>query len=137
MAYAVLTEEEKNRIRYHGGYLLTDPAAAIVLGVPAAAQPAFIVEQQMNRIPESAIAIIRNLIAKCDITEQNILLAQTRMVARSVDEVDLNPDEADQLRKEYRHWIGRLYGALGGPTNAYSSPFQVGGGASLNIPVIH
>ena len=135
MAYAVLTEEEKNRIRYHGGYLVVDPASAIIIGIPAATQPAFLVEQAMEHIPESAVAIIRNTVAKCDITENNIMLAQTRMVARSVDEIDLNPEEADQLRGEYRFWVQKLYDILGAPINAYASAFQSGGRPPLNIPV--
>lgn len=137
MATAVLTEEEKNRIRYHGGYLLTDPASAIILGIPAATQPAFLVEQALNHIPDSAVAIIRNLVAKCDITENNILSAQSRMVARSVDEVDLNPEEADQLRGEYRFWVQKLYDTLGAPLNAYASLYQSGGKMPLNIPITH
>lgn len=135
MAYAVLTEEEKNRIRYHGGYLLTDPASAITLGIPAASQPAFLVEQAMEHIPESAIAIVRNAVSKCDFTEQNIMLAQRRMVARSVDEIDLNPDEANQLRGEYRYWVQKLYDILGAPVNAYASAFQTGGRMPLNLSV--
>lgn len=135
MVLAVLTEEEKARIRYHLGYLQVMPASAIILGIPAASQPAFLVEQAMEHIPDNAIAIIRNLVAKCDITENNIMLAQTRMVARSVDEIDLNPDEADQLRGEYRYWVQKLSDNLGAPINAYASAFQSGGRMPLNISV--
>jgi hypothetical protein len=137
MPTAVLTEEEKARIRYHGGYLLTSVASAIILGIPAARQPAFLVEQAMEHIPDTAIAIIRNLVAKCDITEDNIMQAQTRMVAKSVDEIDLNHDEADQLRGEYRYWVQKLYDNLGCPINAYASAFQSGGRPPINIPVFN
>ena len=137
MANAILTEEEKARIRYHGGYLQINPAAAIILGFPAAAQPAFLVEQAMEHIPDTAIAIIRNLVAKCDITENNIMLAQTRMVAKSVDVIDLNPDEANQLRGEYRYWVQKLYDNLGAPINAYASAFQSGGRPPLNLSVVN
>ena len=137
MPTAILTEEEKARIRYHGGYLQITPASAIILGLPAATQPAFLVEQAMEHIPDTAIAIIRNLVAKCDITENNIMLAQTRMVAKSVDEIDLNPDEANQLRGEYRYWVQKLYDNLGAPINAYASAFQSGGRPPLNLSVVN
>lgn len=137
MPTAVLTEEEKARIRYHGGYLLTSVASAIILGLPAARQPAFLVEQAMEHIPDTAIAIIRNLVARCDATENNIFASQTRMKAKSVDEIDLNPDEADQLRGEYRYWVQKLYDNLGCPINAYASAFQSGGRPPLNISVVH
>ena len=137
MPTAILTEEEKARIRYHGGYLQITPASAIILGVPAATQPAFLVESAMEHIPDTAISIIRNLVAICDATERNIFESQRRMKVKSVDEIDLNPDEADQLRGEYRYWVQKLYDNLGCPINAYASAFQSGGRPPLNIPVVH
>lgn len=137
MANAVLTEEEKARVRYHLGYPQTDPVASIQLGVPAAGQPQFTVELQMNRIPNSAIATIRSLVGRCDVTEQAIFDCQSRMVAKSVDEVDLNPEEANMLRTEYRYWVQKLSDNLGAPINAYASAFQIGGRLPLNISVCH
>jgi hypothetical protein len=136
MPNAVLTEEEKARIRYHLGYPQTDPVASIQLGVPRASQPMFLVEGQMNRIPESAIALVRRCTAFCDATELRILESQERLAARSVDEVDMNPTEPDDLRKEYRFWVQRLADVLGAPINPYAAAFTAGA-SPLNVNVIH
>lgn len=136
MPNAVLSEEEKARVRYHLGYPQTDPISSIQLGVPGAGQPQFLVEGQLERIPESAIGIIRGIIARCDSTDQRILESQERLAAKSVDEVDLNPDEPNLLRQEYRFWVQKLADNIGAPINAYASAFQAGGRASLNIPVL-
>jgi hypothetical protein len=136
MTTAVLTEEEKARIRYHLGYPQTDPVASIQLGVPRSSQPMFLVETQMNRIPDTAIALIRICVARCDATEQRIMECQERMAAKSVDEVDLNPDEPEMLRKEYRYWVQKLADNLGAPINAYASAWQAGA-QPLNVPVLH
>ncbi len=136
MPNAVLTEEEKARVRYHLGYPQTDPVASIQLGVPASGQPQFLTEQQLNRIPDSAIGIIRGIIARCDSTDQKILESQERLAAKAVDEVELNPEEPDLLRVEYRFWVQKLADNIGCPINIYASAFQAGGRPPLNISVL-
>lgn len=136
MPNAILTEEEKARIRYHLGYPQTDPVASIQLGVPRASQPMFLVEGQMNRIPDSAIALVRRCVANCDATDQRILECQERMAARRADEIDLNENEADMLRKEYRFWVQRLADILGAPINPFAAAFTAGA-SPLNVPVLH
>ena len=136
MPNVTLTEEEKARIRYHLGYVQTDPVASIQLGIPRSSQPQFLVETQMNRIPDTAVALVRSCVAKCDATEQRILDCQERMAAKSIDEIDLNPDEANMLRREYRYWVQKLADNLGVPINAYASAWQAGA-QPLNVPVLH
>ena len=131
-----LTEEEKNRVRYHLGIPMTVAAASIILGFPASAQPAFLVEHALELIPSSAISTIRALIAKCESTDSGIFESQDRLVAKAVDEVDLNPDEAVLRRREYRYWVQKLADSLGVPYNAFAAAFQSGGPMPLNVPVL-
>ncbi len=135
MPTVTLTEEEKNRVRYHLGIPMTAPVASIQLGFPASAQPAFLVEHALELIPDTAVSIIRALIAKCDATDGGVYESQERLVAKSVDEVDLNPDEAVLRRREYRYWVQKLADALGVPYNAFAAAFQSGGPMPLNVPV--
>ena len=135
MPTVTLTEEEKNRVRYHLGIPMTSPAASIILGFPASAQPAFLVEHALELIPDSAISTIRAVIAKCDATDAGVFESQDRLVAKAVDEVDLNPDEAVLRRREYRFWVQRLADCLGVPLNAFAAAFQSGGPMPLNVPV--
>ena len=135
MPTATLTEEEKARIRYHLGIPQTFPVASIILGFPASAQPAFLVEHAMELIPDTAIAIIRAIVAKCDATDCGIFESQDRLVAKAVDEVDLNPDEAVLRRREYRYWVQKLADNLGVPLNAFAAAFQSGGPMPLNLSV--
>jgi len=136
MPNAVLTEEEKARIRYHLGYPQTDPVASIQLGVPRASQPAFLMEGQMNRIPDTVVALVRRVVANCDATDQRILECQERMAAESVGEIKMNGTEPDMLRKEYRYWVQRLADILGAPVNPFAAAFTAGA-SPLNVPVIH
>jgi len=137
MATVTLTEEEKNRVRYHLGIPMTFPVSSIQLGFPGSAQPAFLVEHALELIPESAISIIRAVISKCDATDCSIFESQDRLVAKAVDEVDLNPEEAVLRRREYRYWVQKLADCLGVPCNAFAAAFQSGGPMPLNVSVFH
>lgn len=135
-ALAVLTELEKNRIRHHLGYLVTQAAASISLGVPRASQPAFLVEFAMNSIPVDAIGQVRRWVAILDTTEETMVDAQSRLAAKRVGNIEMREDELDSLEREYLRWARRLADDLGVPLNVYSERFR-GSAGSLNIPVAH
>jgi hypothetical protein len=138
MANAVLTEQEKARIRHHTGYPLIDPVSSIVLGVPGSSQPMFLLELAMNRIPETAIGIIRNYIAVLDTIEQRLIDAQTRFSATKLGEITLRQDEPERIEAEYARWAKRLANDLGIPLNAFAERFNAGQGpAPMFIPRVH
>ena len=137
MSYVVFTEEEKARIRYHLGYLQSDLVFSTMLGVTALAQPQFLVEGQMNRMPDTAVMLVRNLIGKCDVTEQQMFEGQEYLVAKSVERVEINENQIDKLMERYRYWVQKLADQFGVPINAYSAAFQAGAGMQINAPRIH
>jgi hypothetical protein len=135
---AVLQEEEKARIRHHLGYLNVQPAASIQLGFPAASQPLFLVESAMNKIPETAVGIIRKTVSILDNIEDRLVDALDRLQAEKLSDVTLRADEHDALEREYVRWAKRLADDLGAPLNAYSERFRHGmAQASLSVPVQH
>ena len=136
MANALLTDEEKARIRYHLGYPQTEPVSSIQLGAPAFGQTMFMVESAMERIPVAAIGFIRQLVQILDRTEANIIDAQDFLVASAAGEVDINKDHIEQLRTEYARWAQKLADNLGAPINQFAAAFR-GSVNSINIPVIH
>jgi hypothetical protein len=133
MANAVLTDEEKARIRYHLGYPQTDPVSSIQLGSPAFGQPLFMVESAMERIPVAVIGIIRQLVQVLDHMEARIIEAPDFLVVSAAGEVDINKDYIEQLRTEYARWAQKLADNLGAPINQF---FQ-GSVNSINIRVMH
>lgn len=137
MPIAVLSEQEKARIRYHLGYLNITPAAAIQLGFPAASQTQFLVESAMNKIPDTAIGQIRQKVAILDGVEAKLVESQDRLAASSLGELTIREGEPDLLDKEYYRWACRLADDLGVPLNIYSERFRNGGGgaAPMNVPV--
>ena len=90
----------------------------------------------MNRIPETAIGLIRREIAILDNIEDRLLGALTRLEAEKLSEITLRKDEHDALEREYVRWAKRLADDLGATLNAYSERFRSGGGiAPLNVSV--
>lgn len=136
MANAVLTDEEKARIKYHLGYPQTDPVSSIVLGQRAFGQTSFMVDSAMDRIPTSVIGIVRQLVQILDLTEANIIDAQSFLVASAAGEVDINPNHIPNLEEQYAKWAKKLADTLGCPVNQYAAAFQ-GGCRSMNISVTH
>ena len=137
MSYVVFTEEEKARIRYHLGYLQSDLVFSTMLGVNALAQPQFLVEGMMNRMPDTAVMLVRNLVGKCDVTEQQMFEGQEYLVAKSVERVEINENQIDKLMERYRYWVQKLADQFGVPINAYSAAFTAGAGMQLNSPRVH
>jgi hypothetical protein len=136
MANALLTDEEKGRIRYHLGYPQTDRVSSIQLGAPAFGETKNMVDSAMERIPVAVIGIIRQLVQILDRTEANIIDAQEFLVASSAGGVDINHDHIEQLRIEYAHWAKKLADNLACPINQFAAAFQ-GSVNSINIPVLH
>lgn len=135
---AILTEEEKARIRHHTGYPLVHGVSSMQLGIPAVSQPMFLVELAMNNIPETAVGIIRNYIAIMDGIESRLLDSQTRFAATKLGDITLREDEPERIEAEYSRWARRLADDLGVPLNRFAERFSAGSGpAPMNISRMH
>lgn len=131
---AVLSNEEKNRLLYHLGYGLVSIADTFTLGVRAVSQPLWIASSAVNRIPESAVQMVRRLSVILDNIESVKIEAIERFAAQKVGEITLNPDEQDMLDQQYTTWAKRLSDVLLAPLNPYSERY-VTGRQRMNVPV--
>lgn len=133
MPNAILSEEEKYNILYHLGYLVANPTGSIQLGVPAASQPQFLVNTQMERIPQPAIGRVRSILSELEDIERQLSEARKRMRAAKLGEITLRQAgesatvETDALEHEYDRWGNRLANILGCPYYPYAKRYQNGG----------
>lgn len=131
-----LTQEERQQVRYHLGYLSVSPAVALNFGLPRPVQTLFLVEQAMDSIMPVAENKIRQIIGILDGIECRLVDAQTRLAAASLDNLTMRRDEPDALEGEYYRWGGRLADTLGVPFYAYSNRYKRHGkGFAGSIPV--
>lgn len=131
-----LDDREKERARYHLGYLAVQPAASIQYGIPRPIQTMFLVEVALNNLIEVAVDRVRRILQILDNTETRLVEAQERLAADALDTLKLRANEPDLLEREYARWGMRLADILGVPIYPYSqryrSAFAVHAG---NIPV--
>jgi hypothetical protein len=135
-----LTESERQRIRYHLGYLNVAPAASISYGMARPIQTLFIVDTALDNLLEESTDQCRRIVGVMDGIEETMVQAMTRFAASKLDNLELRSilkgeSETDALEREYTRWAGRLSDILGAPIYPYSTKFagRIGGG--LNVPV--
>lgn len=106
---------EKERIRYHMGYLQVQPAASISYGIPAPIQTLFLLESAMDRIISNAEDRVRKLITVLDEIECRMLDGQNYLMADQLADITIRKNHIDQLEDEYCRWAARLADTLGAP----------------------
>lgn len=129
---------EKERIRYHCGYLNVQPASSISFGIPVPIQTLFLIEQAINNVLPAAEDRIRKLIQLLDDIECKMVGGQDYLAVSGVDDIRIRPDHIDQLEHEYCRWASRLSDELGAPlypgAAKFRSLFMTGVGS---VPVRH
>jgi len=133
---AGLDSSEKERVRYHLGYLNTGIAGSIQFGLPQPVQTLFLVDQAMSILTDvNAVDRVRRHLKILDDVECRMVSAQSRLAAESLGEITLRADEIPQLEESYFIWASRLADQLGVPLYAYSNRFKGKGPRAGSIPV--
>jgi len=127
-----LTEGEKERIRYHLGYMETSfggnqAAASIQFGIPRPAQTLFLVESAIQELLTNLYAVerVRFILQNMDNIEQQIASASCMLAAEQLGEMKLRGAKSgetftDLLEREYVRWGYRLADVLGVPVYPFS-----------------
>jgi len=131
-----LDAREKERARYHLGYLAVQPAASISYGIPRPIQTMFLVETSLNNLIEEATDRVRRILKIMDDIEAKLVEAQDRLAASALDSLKLRENEPDMLEREYVRWGFRLADILGAPIYPYSTRYRSFSGVKAgSIPV--
>ena len=117
----MLTPAEKERIRYHTGYLNISQATAISLGFPSATQLQFIIESAMNSVLPDGERGVRRAIAELDCIEDQRSRFRNSLELVATGDTKIRGREAfEVLDDEYRKWCRKLLDTLGSPVNPFS-----------------
>lgn len=132
---ATLDNAEKERVRYHLGYMETSFAASMQLGIPRPVQTVFLLESAMGLITDgNAVQRVRSILAHLDHIEEQMKAATCSLVAEQVGDLKLRGNLPDLLEREYVRWAKRLADMLGVPLYAYSDRFRKGSaGRSISV----
>src|ERR1700690_2790040 len=135
------TEAEKERIRYHLGYLETSLAPSIAFGIPKPLQTVFLLEDSLGLIQNPYAADrVRHILCLLESLEKQLFEAVKTTAASELGTMKLHPLAAqgklytDSIEKEYGRWARRLADIMGVPLYPYSARFKKSGPGS-SIPV--
>lgn len=131
------SEQEKVRIRHHLGYLNVGQAYTFVAGTPAGVETQFLIEGAMQRVLPEAEVLARELLARCDSVEGQMMDNQDLLAVESVDEIKIRQDEFQALLKRYHYHRNGLANVLGVYPNPFDKRFSAGGGGGINVNVMH
>lgn len=116
-----LLESERARARHFLGYpSVQSMAASIALGVPAVSQPLFIVDAMFDKLSDGGVDAVRADLCQLEDIESQLSSARSRMKAKAIGELEMNPQEAAMLRTEFLYWQRRLADDLGCIPNPYA-----------------
>jgi hypothetical protein len=131
-----MTKEEKVMIRHHCGFLNVTAVSTFALGTPAAVETQFIIEGAMDRILPEAEGLARRCLAILDKIEGQMVDDVELLAVVSVDEITVNGDEQNKLKREYVYWRNALCNLMG----IYPNPFDKRNdilAPGFNVPVNH
>jgi hypothetical protein len=136
-----LTEAQKERVRYHLGYMETSFAASIQLGIPRPVQTVFLLEQALELLVNAhAVARVRCILDILDNVEASLVGAQQSLSVERMGEMTLHPLRGrgllatDSLEREYQRWGKRLADIMGVPIYPYSTRYRKTGPGTV-VPV--
>lgn len=133
---AVLTEQDKSRIRGHMGYPDVRAAASFVVGFPATIETAYLIETAMNEVRIEAVPRLRRILDVLDSFEELDAEDVEVHVASKVGEIEVNNKEHRVIDDRYDVWLGKLENFLCVSRNPFDKRWAGGSPGSINRPVV-
>lgn len=133
---ALLTEDEKSRVRRHMGYPEVEAVTVYAMGMVIPMQGMFLLDSAMDNLTAGGASRVRQLLQVLDGLEMKLLKAACYLSVDRIGEIQMRPatglQGTDLLEREYVRWAKRLGDALGTPYYPYSEKFGAG---SMNVRV--
>lgn len=137
---AGLTDQDKERCRYHTGYMETSFAPTLQFGSARPMQTMFLLEQALNlMVNPYAIARLRTVLETLDQIEQQLVSPGVELLyAKKLGELELREathgmTSTDLIEREYVRWAKRLADILGVPLYPYSERFKRRGPGNVTV----
>jgi hypothetical protein len=108
-----LTTQDKERCRYHLGYINARVAPAMAMGMIRLMQTQFLVEATFETLLEESVPRVLSILEIMDNIEKQQVNALMRIKASKLDTLTLRDDEHERLDKEYAKWGYKLANILG------------------------
>jgi hypothetical protein len=128
-----LTVDERVRIRWHGGYLNVAEAYTFVLGVPSSVETQFMIEGAMDRILESALPLVRSILAELDRMMIELWGTSELLDVSKLGNISIDPDLHKKRLRLYDYAVNSLMQLLGCQRNPFDKRLSSGGGMNVAV----
>lgn len=119
-----ISDADKERARYHLGYMTVTVASSSHFGTPQATETQFMFESAITRVMPASEARVRSILDKLDELENTLFCASKDLFARRAGDVEANLDQPEHVEHEYVRWASRLADMLGVIPYPYSDRFK-------------
>lgn len=135
---SVLSTADRERARYHLGYMNVSQAPAIQVGIPRPVETMFLVEQAFDLVLPAAVERVVAILDTLDNIEAELREAPLYLAAQSIGDMVLRPSSGagshpNALEREYTRWAERLADLLGCPLYPGSHRFGSPGGINRKV----
>lgn len=118
-----ISDADKERARYHLGYMTVVVASSYAFGVPQATEVQWMFEDAIGRVMSASEPRVRSILDKLDEIEETLFCASKDLFAKRAGDLESNLDQPDMVEKEYMRWACRLADMLGVMPYPYSARF--------------
>lgn len=131
-----ISDADKERARYHLGYMTVTVASSFAFGVPQSTEVQWMFEDAITRVMPASESRVVSILDKLDEIECTLFRASSELFSKKAGDLEPNLDQPDMVEKEYARWAQRLADMLGVMPYPYSLRFQaLTAGRAGNISV--
>jgi len=120
----VLSDADKERARYHLGYLQVTAAASFAFGMPALVETQFMFESAIQRVQANAEFRVVAILDKLDQIECRLFTSSEELFAKRAGDLEPNLSQPDDVERELVRWACQLGQMLGVPPYPFSQRFR-------------
>ena len=120
----MISEANKERARYHLGYMTVVVASSMAFSIPQATEVQWMFEDAITRVRVESEPRILTLLDKLDQIECVLFQASSDLFAKRAGDVEMNLSQPDDVEREYVRWACRLADMLGVMPYPFSDRFK-------------
>jgi hypothetical protein len=120
----VLTDADKERARYHLGYMEVVVASSFAFAIPQATELQFMFESAITRVRPEAEFRVRSILDKLDEIECRLFRSSEELFAKRAGDLEPNLSQPDDVERELVRWACQLAQMLGVTPYPFSQRFK-------------
>ncbi len=120
----MLSDADKERARYHLGYMEVVVASSFAFAIPQATELQFMFESAITRVRPEAEFRVRAILDKLDEIECRLFRSSEELFAKRAGDLEPNLSQPDDVERELVRWACQLAQMLGVTPYPFSRRFS-------------